>query len=146
MYNSYKGRFVPKNPKKYMGDHQNIVFRSMMERRFMVWADKNPNVLQWASEEIAIPYISKIDGRQHRYFPDFFVILKDKNGAANKRVLIEVKPLKQTSAPKVPSRKTQRYIKEVLEWGKNCSKWEAAQKFCERNNMQFMFLTEKELS
>ena len=74
---SYKGRYSPTYPKKYKGDHRNVVYRSLWERKFMVFCDLNENIIEWGSEEIAIPYRSPIDKKLHRYFPDFYVKLKE---------------------------------------------------------------------
>ena len=52
---SYKGRFTPKNYKKYKGDPTKVVYRSMWELRFMKYCDKNDSILEWSSEEIVIP-------------------------------------------------------------------------------------------
>ena len=73
MTKSYSGKFKPSYPGKYKGDPTNIIYRSLWERKFMVWCDRNINVEEWGSEEIIIPYISPVDGRVHRYFPDFYV-------------------------------------------------------------------------
>ena len=70
---AYQGKFKPKNPSKYKGDPTNIVYRSSWELKLMMYLDTHPNVLKWGSEEIVIPYESPVDGRMHRYFPDFFV-------------------------------------------------------------------------
>ena len=35
MRKSYRGLFRPTNPKKYVGDTKQIVYRSLLERRFM---------------------------------------------------------------------------------------------------------------
>ena len=75
---SYSGRFKPKNYKKYKGDPTRIYYRSLWERRFMVYCDNNVNILEWGSEEVIIPYKSPIDKRVHRYFPDFYIKYKDK--------------------------------------------------------------------
>jgi hypothetical protein len=72
---AYKGKFQPRNPQKYLGDPSNIVYRSRWELKFMGWLDNHPGVLQWGSEELIIPYRSPIDGRVHRYFPDFIINL-----------------------------------------------------------------------
>ena len=60
---SYKGRYTPANPKKYKGNSRNIVYRSLWERKFMVYCDTSKNILEWGSEEIIIPYISPVDGK-----------------------------------------------------------------------------------
>ena len=76
---SYKGRYIPTNPKKYKGDPQNIIYRSLWERKFMVYCDTNDSVIEWGSEEVIIPYLSPWDGRMHRYFPDFYIKIKQHN-------------------------------------------------------------------
>ena len=58
---SYSGKFKPKNYKKYKGDPTRIIYRSLLERRFMVWCDNNENVIEWGSEELQIPYKSPVD-------------------------------------------------------------------------------------
>ena len=68
---SYKGKYKPKHPRKYKGDPTNIIYRSLWERKFMLYCDSSNNILEWCSEEIALPYRSPIDNRVHRYFPDF---------------------------------------------------------------------------
>ena len=98
---AYKGKYYPSFPRKYKGDPTNIIFRSLWERKFMVYCDKNANVLEWNSEEIAIPYRSPLDNRVHRYFPDFYMKVKESNGII-KNYIVEVKPLKQTTPPKKP--------------------------------------------
>ena len=112
---SYKGKYYPSFPRKYKGDPTNIVYRSLWERKFMVYCDKNQNILEWASEEIAIPYRSPIDNRVHRYFPDFYMKVKETNGKI-KNYVIEVKPAKQTKPPKKPKRQTKGYIREAYEY------------------------------
>ena len=61
MRKRYKGNFKIKNPQKYKGNPTNIIYRSLMELRFMKHCDTNDNILKWSSEEIAIPYISPIN-------------------------------------------------------------------------------------
>ena len=126
---AYKGKYYPTSPHKYKGDPTNITFRSLWERKFMVYCDSNANVLEWASEEIAIPYVSPVDQRSHRYFPDFYMKVKETDGAIKKYV-IEVKPLKQCSPPKKPKRQTKGYIREGFEYAKNQAKWKEAREWC----------------
>ena len=76
---SYKGRFKPKHYNKYKGDPTKIIYRSLWERRFMKYCDDNPNILKWSSEEVVIPYRLD-DGSFHRYFPDFMIEYRDKDG------------------------------------------------------------------
>ena len=142
-YKTKQGRFKPRNPGKYKGDPSNIIYRSSWEKKFMLWCDCNLNVLEWGSEEIVIPYRSPLDRRVHRYFPDFYVKSRDKNGSTVKR-LIEVKPYAQTKAPK-PGRKTKKLLTEIATWGVNQAKWKAAKEYCKDRRWEFVILTENEL-
>mgnify|MGYP001423597351 FL=1 len=141
---AYKGRYNPVNPNKYKGNPQNIIYRSLWERKFMVYCDTNDKVLEWGSEEIIIPYISPWDGKKHRYFPDFYIKVKQSNGNI-KKFIIEVKPKKQTRPPKPVVRKTKRWINEVRTFGINEAKWKHATKWCKNNDMEFKILTEDDL-
>ena len=141
---AYKGRYNPANPKKYKGNPQNIIYRSLWERKFMVYCDTNDKVLEWGSEEIIIPYVSPWDGKVHRYFPDFYIKVKQSSGKL-KKFIIEVKPKKQTKPPKPVERKTKRWINEVRTFGINEAKWKHATKWCKDNDMEFKILTEEEL-
>ena len=141
---AYKGRYNPVNPKKYKGNPQNIIYRSLWERKFMVYCDTNDKVLEWGSEEIIIPYISPWDSKVHRYFPDFYIKVKQSSGDL-KKFIIEVKPKKQTRPPKPVVRKTKRWINEVRTFGVNEAKWKHATKWCKDNDMEFKILTEEEL-
>jgi len=140
---SYKGWFKPKNPNKYKGDANNIVYRSSWELRVMKYLDDHPSVLWWVSEELPIPYRSPIDQKVHRYFPDFIVRLKQ---ADNKEitVVLEVKPHKQTQKP-TQKRQTKRFIQEAMTYAVNQEKWRAADLFCKEHGWQFKIITEKEL-
>jgi hypothetical protein len=146
---SYKGRFKPKNYKKYKGDPTNVIYRSLLERRFMVYCDLNSNVLEWSSEEVVVPYVSPLDNRIHRYFVDFWMKYRDRDGNI-KSVLIEVKPHSQTSPPKkkeTPNGKpTRRFLNEVATWGVNQAKWNAATEYCKDRNWEFKIITEKHLT
>ena len=140
---SYKGWFKPRNPQKYKGDAKNIVYRSNWELRVMKHLDEHPSVIWWASEELPIPYVSPVDNKVHRYFPDFIVRTKRKDGLEQTSIL-EVKPYKQTMMP-TQKRKTQRYLAEVASYAVNQAKWKAANLFCKEHGWQFKLITEKEL-
>jgi hypothetical protein len=141
---AYRGKYYPSFPRKYKGDPTNIIYRSLWERKFMVYCDKNAKILEWGSEEIALPYISPHDSRVHRYFPDFYMHIKESNGTT-KKYLIEVKPKRQTKPPTKQKRQTKKYIYEVTEYAKNQAKWEAANQFCLDRRWQFKIITEDEL-
>jgi len=140
MAKAYRGLYKPTYPKKYVGDPKKIVYRSLLERRFMLYCDRNEDITNWASEEISIPYYNPIDRKVHRYFPDFIV-----RTSKGKKYIIEIKPFNQTSQPKTPKRKTKSYLREQLEYVKNSAKWKAARKFCDDKGFEFKIMTEKEL-
>jgi len=140
MGKSYKGIYRPTNPKKYVGDPNRIVYRSLLERRFMLYCDRNEDIIAWASEEVPIKYYSPLDKRVHRYFPDF--IVKTSTG---KKYIIEIKPYKQCFQPKTPKKKTKAFMRESFEYIKNQAKWKAARAYCEDKGFEFKIMTEKEL-
>ena len=141
---AYRGKYYPSFPRKYKGDPTNIIYRSLWERKFMVYCDKNTKILEWGSEEIALPYISPHDSRVHRNFTDFYIKVQENTGKI-KRYLIEVKPLKQTVKPKKPKRQTKGYIREAFEYARNQAKWKAAREYCADRMWEFKVITEKEL-
>ena len=141
---SYSGKFKPKNYKKYKGDPTKIVYRSLWERRFMVYCDNNDKIIEWGSEELIIPYRSPSDKKVHRYFPDFYIKYLNKEGNVV-REIIEVKPKKQLRPPKTPKRQTKRYLQECATFMVNQAKWKAAEEYCSDRKMKFRFLTEDHL-
>ena len=141
---AYSGLFRPKNPQKYVGDPNNIVYRSSWECRVMDWLDRNRDIISWASEELIVPYISPVDNRVHRYFPDFLVKVRNKEGQL-KTLMIEVKPKKQTQPPMQQRRITKQYITEVTTWGVNQAKWKAATEYCLDRGWEFKLVTETDL-
>ena len=141
---AYSGRFTPQNPQKYVGDYKNIIYRSSWECRVMTWLDKSPDIVSWASEEVIIPYISPVDGKRHRYFPDFLVKVRTKKGQL-KTMMIEVKPKKQAMEPVKRKRVTKQYIQEVVTYGINQAKWTAATEYCLDRGWAFKVITEDDL-
>jgi hypothetical protein len=142
---AYSGKFKPKHPEKYVGDVNNIVYRSIWERNVMKTFDTSNSILAWGSEELVIPYQSPVDGNIHRYFPDFFAKVRQSDGSTTK-FLIEVKPLAQTKPPVLPKskRKTKRYREAMVIWLINDAKWKAARKWCEKYGYEFKIMTEHE--
>tara|TARA_Y100000310_G_C20331941_1_gene645706 strand:- start:173 stop:631 length:459 start_codon:yes stop_codon:yes gene_type:complete len=141
---SYKGKYKVKNPSKYLGDSTKVIYRSLWERRFMVFCDSTNSILNWGSEEVVIPYKSPKDNKIHRYFVDFIVETINKRGF-KEITLIEVKPKAQCKEPKKKEKPTKRYITEVMRWGINNAKWKAATEFAENRGWKFKILTEDEL-
>lgn len=110
----------------------------------MMYLDEHREVVGWSSEEIIIPYRSPIDGKIHRYFPDFKVTKINKDGI-KETALIEVKPMAQTKPPERQNKITKRYLTEVKTWGVNEAKWKAALEYCKDRGWSFHIFTEKEL-
>lgn len=138
---AYKGKFTTfKNPEKYIGDIDNVIYRSLWERNVMRWLDENPNILEWGSEEVSIGYEHPVRGGRAKYYPDF--IFKHINGQVK---LIEIKPHIQLQRPVQPSRQTQKYVKEVMTYAVNQEKWSKAEQYCKKNNFVFEIWTEVKL-
>ncbi len=140
----HQGRFHPQNPQKYKGDVNNIIYRSSWELKFMQWCDRNENIMEYGSEEFWIPYVSPVDNRVHRYFPDFIIKVKESDEKI-KTYVIEVKPKRQTVPPKQKSRVTKSYLYEVQTYAVNQSKWNAADEWCKDRRLEFKVITEQEL-
>lgn len=137
-----QGKYVVKNPQKYVGLAA-PTFRSSWELNFMMFADANPNVLQWASESIRIPYRNPLTGKQSIYVPDFFIVYQDKDGN-QKAELIEVKPLAQSRLSEGGSvgKAGARLRATVLV---NLAKWQAAEIYCRKAKIQFRVITEMDM-
>ena len=140
----YQGKFKPKNTKKYIGDVNNIEYRSSWELKCMNHFDTASYVYGWNSEGVIIPYISPKDTKYHRYFIDFLIVTKDKNGE-KVVTLIEVKPDKERYPPKKQGKKKSRYLKEAITYEVNQAKWAAARKYCEKKGWNFMIMTEEHI-
>lgn len=144
MAESLKSKYKPSNPQKYKGDYNNIICRSTWERKFCRWCDLNESIISWGSEEFFIPYVSPVDNRVHRYFPDFIIKLKEQSGKV-KTYVIEVKPKKQTVPPVKKTRVTKSFIHETKTYAVNQAKWKAAKEWCDDRLLEFKIITEDEL-
>ena len=143
---AYRGKYLPSNPKKYVGNPSQVIYRSLWERKLMVYCDNTDAILEWGSEEVIIPYRSPWDGRIHRYFPDFYMKVRQSSGAI-KKFIVEVKPKYQCqSPPTAPKRKTKRWFNDVKNWTINQAKWKSASEYCLDNGMEFKILTEDHLN
>lgn len=138
---AYTGKYYPRNPSKYKGDLNNIVYRSSWERLLFAWCDECPEVKSWSSEEYIIPYMCVTDRKMHRYFIDCCIEF-----TSGKKILVEVKPKVQTVKP-VPKKgkKTKTFLTEAFTYAKNVSKWKAAEEFAKKRDMSFQIWTEDTL-
>src|SRR5690625_3102410 len=141
-----QGRYILKNPEKYLGDVNNIIYRSSWEEEAFRHLDLNPNILKWCSEEIPIQYM-KPDPKTDEYtcsvyYQDLFIVKEDVNGNIG-REIIEIKPYKQTKSPR--SRKPSTRLYEEYQWIVNQHKWEAASSWCKAKGIEFRIMTEKDM-
>ena len=141
---AYSGKYRVKNYRKYRGDPTQVIYRSLWEKKFMDYCDKTKNILEWSSEEIVIPYKDPVSGRWRRYFPDFYMKVKEADGTIQSYI-VEVKPKKQIEGPKRQQRKTKAYITEVATYATNTAKWKAARGYCRDSLWEFKLITEVEL-
>lgn len=141
----YQGRYKVKNREKYIGDPDNIIYRSSWEAKVFSWLDNNPNIISWGSEEFHIKYISPVDNLPHRYFPD--VIAKCKTADdKTKTMVLEIKPEKQTQLPAPRKRITESYKNEIKTYAINQAKWDAAIEYCKDRGWEFRLITESDLN
>lgn len=123
------------------GEKYPVVCRSRWEMMFVEFCDTNQDVLEWASEPVAIPYNNPLkgkSGRQTVYVPDFLVAVRQQNGRIAK-MLIEIKPAKEALLQRARS---------AIDTGKvmeNQAKWKAAEWWCQRRGIMFRVMTEHDL-
>ena len=142
---SYRqGWFVPRNPEKYRGDVTKIRYMSSWELKCDEFLDNSTSVLEWSSEELVIPYLKPTDGKVHRYFPDYWVKYRNRDGEIIEEVW-EIKPSKEVSPPTRRGKRKKQQLYEQLTHAINIAKWKQAQAFCNQRGWKFRILTEKEL-
>ena len=145
-----KGTYSPLFPDKCL----NLVkfgkkptFRSKWEATCFRALDTNAIVVRWGSElpDCMVEYIKPTDGIKHRYFPDLYVEIIDRDGNIGKWV-VEVKPLSECAPPVPPKRKTatstQQYAIKQATWLTNEAKWKVAKIECAKRGWRFMVATE----
>ena len=144
-----KGVYALKNPAKYIGPKTEggVLFRSSWEERMFYYMDHNLNVIEWSSEELIIPYVFRLDGKVHKYYPDIVAKIQTRDGI--QMFIVEVKPAKQTVEPTKPKNRSldrkKKFDKEMFVYIKNSDKWTAARKYCEERGYRFEIFTEKEI-
>ena len=137
----YQGQYRVTNRDKYIGNPDNVIYRSMIEFQTFRWCDRNDQIIRWGSEEVVIKYICETDRKQHRYYIDLYIQFKDKS-----ELLVEIKPERFTKPPVVKKGShRKRHLRESLQYVKNRSKWKWAKAWAEKHNMKFEIWTEKTL-
>jgi hypothetical protein len=132
------GIFTPKHPEKYIG-RGSIRWRSSWELTFMIFLDSNPNILNWASEAIKVPYVHPITRKKTIYVPDFFVVYENKFGKRMAEV-VEIKPKKQSIIESKTASLRDRAIVAI-----NHAKWTACQAYCKQQGFTFRVITEDQI-
>jgi hypothetical protein len=142
---AYKGKFTPSNPNKYVGDSTRIIYRSLWERKFMVYLDTSSQIKEWSSEEISVPYFDPNTKKMRQYFPDFVVKLAHNDSI----LMIEIKPKRQTIEPKPPKTKTRasqiKFLQASSIYAMNDAKWKAARDYCDKRGWNFKLMTQDDL-
>ncbi len=143
-----QGYFKPRNPQRYKGNATDIVYRSSLELKFLMYLDSHPQVIRYASEEgfMVVTYVNPLTGRSHRYFPDMWFQKKDKNGIV-KTFLVEVKPHSETLPPTKPkdARSSKRFMRQAATYAINRRKWDAAEAVCAKKGWEFKIITDRHL-
>ena len=135
-----QGYYQLKNPLKYRGDKNKIIYRSSWELKFMMLLDLSSEITEWGSEPFPIRYFYPIDCKYHEYFVDFYFV---RDGH---KYLVEVKPTKDLTRPQKPKRMTKKavasYNYQMNAFLKNYYKKIAADEFAKKNNCRYVYLTE----
>lgn len=136
-----QGYFPLNECKKYLGEGP-IIYRSSWEKKFCLYCENNPSILNWWSEPLSIKYFNPVDNSYHKYFPDYVIKL-----VSGETYIIEVKPKAQLQKPLIPKRKTKKSIDSYKwsyeAWYKNGLKKEAAKEYARMRGWSgFIFVTE----
>jgi hypothetical protein len=137
MTNFAQGVYQVQNPKKYVGKGEPR-YRSGWEHAFFRFCDNNENVLEWASEAIAIKYLHPLTGKQANYIPDVFIRYRTRNNKICTEI-VEIKPKKQSVIESKMSDRD-RVVVAI-----NHAKWAAAHAWCKRANIVFRVITEDQM-
>jgi hypothetical protein len=133
-----QGKYVPKNPQKYIG--KNVpTYRSGWELTFMNFCDTNDKIIYWASEVMKIPYKHPLTGKPTIYIPDFFVVYENKRGQKVAEV-VEIKPKKQSIIESKVASAKDRMVVAI-----NHAKWASAKAYCQSQGFTFRVITEDDI-
>lgn len=133
-----KGKFLLKNPGKYVGNKE-PTYRSSWEWHFMHMCDNHPNITNWASEGVKIPYQCPLTGKHTVYVPDFLIQYEDKHGKKLTE-LVEIKPANQMLKERVGKN-----VYNQAQYVKNQAKWAAAGAWCKQNGIIFRIINEQDI-
>lgn len=142
-----QGYYRPANPDKYIGDLNKIIYRSSYEYRFCRYCDDSPSILKWSSEPYGIKYTSPLDGKDHKYYIDFYMRMKDADDNDKEwDFLVEVKPKESLKKPIYEGAHTVGKLKNfnyaAKAWLVNSAKFNAAKRHAESVGYRFVIVTE----
>lgn len=144
MITKHKGQFFPKNTGKYKGSLP-IIYRSLWELKSFRFLDLSPNIVEWGSESVIVPYRNLIDKKIHRYFIDLNFVIRHQNGKLEKH-WCEIKPFNFTIAPvQRPGQKERTFLREAQTYLTNKAKWRAAYAAGQSRGIKFTLVTERGL-
>lgn len=138
MASGNSGFFTPKNINKLIPKRYPIKYKSSWELYFMNFLDKNSSIINWGYEIVKIPYYHPFKKKTSYYYPDFFIKYQDRNGKIHHE-LIEIKP--STEFIKESAKTRTQKLSCIL----NEYKWNEAKKWCEKRNIIFRIISEKDI-
>ena len=160
-------KLPPGTEHKYIGDPNQIIYRSSLEYKWCLYCSNNPNILRWSSEPLAIKYFNPIANikatkkekgditnkgtwKLSNYYVDFWIEIKRQDSDITDKIFIEIKPHAQTIQPTPPPQNAplkafRRYKREAETYIVNLEKWKAASTFAEQRGCKFNIITEKNL-
>lgn len=146
----HSGKYLLKNPEKYISDPNKIIYRSSLEFRFCRYADLNPYIIKWGSETVIIPYTDKYE-KLHKYYPDFYLeTINPNDKSVYNKIIVEIKPEAETKPPIIPENMTVKRLQsleyQVKMYEKNVRKWASAKNWCKTRGFIFQIITEKNLA
>ncbi len=129
-----QGAIHPSSCKKVFESQRGkpIIYRSSLEKKFILWCESNRKIKHWGSECIQIPYFNPIDNRTHIYNPDFVLEYID-----GRKVIVEIKPYSQTQKPNINNEYA------IRQYNTNILKWRAAKEFVKGKEAEFVIITER---
>lgn len=143
-----QGKYQLRNPNKYKGDPNDVIYRSSWEFAFCNYLDVNDSILKWSCEQPIITY-QDLRNKVHRYYPDFYYEKKTNDVDGMVRVIVEIKPKVELFPPLKPKNETakalENYEYSVRTHIKNKLKWSAAEEYAKKRGMQFVIITEDQL-
>ena len=136
------------HPEKYLGDPDNIKFRSSWEYAFCSYLDNNDRIIKWGCENPVVSY-TDLRGKLHRYYVDYIYQIKTNDEMIVDTVLVEIKPKKELYPPEKPKKETNKSL-ESHQYALNAHitnklKWCAALEYAEKRGWKFVIITEEHL-